>query len=469
MTTPNPAADAGGHPAPGAPAPRPLSLSDDPVRLTAALVDIPSPSRSEGAIAGAVEAALRETVGGFSGPGAATEVERIGNSVVARTHRGLGSRVVLAGHLDTVPVAENLPSAVRTDSEEPGGEPVEKMYGCGTSDMKSGDAVFLHLFAALADAPELAHDLTLLMYDCEEIEAPANGLGVLQRSRPELLEGDLAILGEPTDGLIEAGCQGTLRLRVHASGVRAHSARSWLGVNAIHGLAPVLAALDAYAPRDVAIDGCTYREGLQAVRISGGVAGNVVPDTAWVDVNFRFAPDRSEAEALRHAVDALGLDPARRFGTPAESSDRSSGRPSDTSSDTASPGPAEPIDPWSVEACAPLEEAPADARVPAPTSDGAGADRALPAPSWQLTDMSPAALPGLSNPAAASLVRAAGGAVRAKYGWTDVSRFAAAGVAAVNLGPGDPGTAHKRDEFCRTRDIVAVTDVLRRYLTGGAV
>lgn len=418
-----------------------LDLRQDPVSLTRALVDIPSPSRDERAIADAVEAALAEVVasGGqpFDAATGSTRIERVGNCVVARTERGLPSRVVLAGHLDTVPIADNLPSAVIAEEED--GEQVDKMYGCGTSDMKAGDAVFLHLFAELAQSQELAHDLTIIMYDCEEIEASANGLGALQAVRPDLLDGDLAILGEPTDGLIEAGCQGTLRLRVHARGVRSHSARSWLGDNALHRLAPVFEALARYTPRNVDIDGCTYREGLQAVRVHGGVAGNVVPDTAWVDVNFRFAPDRSPQQALQHAVDALGLEPGARF----------------------DPETGSGAEPWSIEAGAPVEDL-AEDHLP---DDGAGTSSPGTGTAWQLTDMSPGALPGLDNPAAAALVRAAGGQVRAKYGWTDVSRFAAAGVAAVNLGPGDPGMAHKRDEFCRVAEIGRVTGFLREYLT----
>src|SRR5699024_11028089 len=156
-------------------------------------------------------------------------------------------------------------------------------------------------------SPDLAHDLTLVLYDCEEIEATANGLAFLEHTHRDWLSGDVAILGEPTEGLIEAGCQGTLRIRVHARGVRAHSARSWLGDNAAHRLAPVLAALQRYAPRSVDIDGCVYREGLQAVRLSAGIAGNTVPDEAWLDVNHRFAPDRDPGSALAHTLDALGL------------------------------------------------------------------------------------------------------------------------------------------------------------------
>ena len=249
-----------------------LDLRGDPIELTAALVDIPSESRHEERIADEVEAALRAQTPGF-------EILRNGNAVLARTALGRPTRVLLAGHLDTVPAADNLPS--RRDGES--------LHGCGTTDMKSGDAVFLHLAATVT---EPAHDLTLVFYDCEEIEAAANGLGRIERELPDWLTADVAILGEPTGGFIEAGCQGTLRVVVQATGTRAHSARSWLGDNAIHKLGAVLDRLAAYQPRSVDIDGCTYREGLSAVRIDGGVAGNVIPDAASVTVNFRFAPDR---------------------------------------------------------------------------------------------------------------------------------------------------------------------------------
>lgn len=353
-----------------------LDLRGDPIDLTAALVDIPSESRDEGRLADEVEAALRAQAPGF-------EVVRNGNAVLARTALGRPSRVLLAGHLDTVPAAGNLPS-YREDGE---------LYGCGTADMKSGDAVFLHLAATVA---EPAHDLTLVFYDCEEIEAAANGLGRIERELPDWLAADVAILGEPTGGYIEAGCQGTLRVVVSASGTRAHSARSWLGDNAIHKLGAVLDRLAQYRARTVDIDGCAYREGLSAVRIDGGVAGNVIPDAASVTVNFRFAPDRSVPAALQHVHDVF-----------------------------------------------------------------AGLDVRI-----EQTDAAAGALPGLSQPAAKALVEAAGGQVRAKYGWTDVSRFAARGVPAVNFGPGDPNLAHTRDERVPVANITAAVQMLRRYLTG---
>lgn len=260
-----------------------LDLSADVAALTAALVDVESVSGDEAKLADLVEAGLRACP--------LLAVERNDNIVMARTDLGRDERLVLAGHLDTVPVADNVPSRLDGD----------RLYGCGTSDMKSGVAVLLRL-ARLVGTGELDPrvDLTFVCYDCEEVEAARNGLGRLVRDRPDALAGDLAVLLEPTDGLIEGGCQGTLRLRVRVSGVRAHSARSWLGRNAIHAAAPVLARLADYEARTVEVEGLTYREGLNAVGIDGGVAGNVVPDECTVTVNYRFAPDRSEAEALEH-------------------------------------------------------------------------------------------------------------------------------------------------------------------------
>ncbi|HEX2213659.1 MAG TPA: M20/M25/M40 family metallo-hydrolase, partial [Mycobacterium sp.] len=202
-----------------------LDLHGDPIALTAALVDIPSESRHERRIADEIETALRAQT--------TLEVVRNGDAVLARTNLGRPSRVLLAGHIDTVPVADNLPSRL-VDGV---------LHGCGTSDMKSGDAVFLHLAATVG---EPKHDITLVMYDCEEIEASANGLGRIEAELPDWLRADVAILGEPSGGYIEAGCQGTLRVLVSASGTRAHSARSWLGDNAIHKLGEVLARLSAY-------------------------------------------------------------------------------------------------------------------------------------------------------------------------------------------------------------------------------
>ena len=256
-----------------------LDLSRDVVALTADLVDIASESRQEQVICDAVSAALT----GY----AHLAVERDGNTLIARTDLGLDERVVIAGHLDTVPANGNFPSRLVGD----------ELWGLGTCDMKGGLAVALRLAARAVTA---RRDITFVFYECEEIEHAYNGLGRVARERPELLAADFAILMEPTGGRIEAGCQGTLRAEIVTRGVRAHSARAWMGENAVHAAGEILARLNEYEPRRAEVDGLEYREGLNAVGIRGGVAGNVIPDEATVTVNYRFAPDRSEDEAADH-------------------------------------------------------------------------------------------------------------------------------------------------------------------------
>jgi succinyl-diaminopimelate desuccinylase len=348
----------------------PATLAD-PVALTRALVDIESVSGNEREIADAVEAALHAT-GHLS-------VHRLGNNVAARTDLGRPSRVVLAGHLDTVPLADNFPSIVDGDL----------MFGCGTSDMKAGTALALHLAATLA---EPRYDVTYLFYECEEVEAARNGLTVVARERPDWLAADFALLLEPTYGAVEAGCQGTMRVAVRTEGRRAHSARSWLGINAIHAAGAALRRLDEYVPRRVTIEGCEYREGLNAVRIRGGVAGNVVPDACEIDVNYRFAPDRSEAEAAAHLAEVF-----------------------------------------------------TGYRI-------------------EIVDSAPGALPGLVAEPAREFVAAVGQPATAKFGWTDVARFATLGIPALNYGPGDPNLAHTREERVEIRKIESGAAVLRAWL-----
>ncbi len=261
-----------------------LDLSADVVALTAALVDIESVSKNEARIADAVESALRGL--------AHLRVERDGHTVVARTDLGRAERVVVAGHLDTVPVNGNLPSRLSGDTRTG-----QTLHGLGSCDMKGGVAVGLRLAQTL---PDPNRDVTYVFYEAEEIEAEFNGLGRLAQTRPQLLAADFAILMEPSNAVVEAGCQGTLRVDVVLAGHRAHSARPWRGVNAIHAAAPVLDRLVDYQARRPVIDGLTYRDGLSAVAIIGGVAGNVVPDECRVSVNYRFAPDRSEEQAYAH-------------------------------------------------------------------------------------------------------------------------------------------------------------------------
>ncbi|MFD5867446.1 succinyl-diaminopimelate desuccinylase [Corynebacterium sp. NPDC060344] len=369
-----------------------LDLLADPVDLTAALIDVPSVSRDEARLADAVEAALRGVAKQIPESQPAVTVERIGDNIVARTHRGLPQRVILAGHLDTVPIADNVPSTRGRDAQGR-----DTLFGCGAVDMKSGDACYLHAFATLAGSEELQRDLTLIMYACEEIAGEFNGLGHLAESHPELLSGDVALLGEPSGNVIEAGCQGSIRVKVTARGTRAHSARAWLGDNAAHRLTGVLSRVAAYSAGTADIDGLTYREGMQVVHLEAGVATNTVPDEAWAYVNFRFAPDRTTDDAMEHFMGVLAIDD-------------------------------------------PLIEVEVD-------------------------DVSPGALPGLDRPAAAELVAVAGGEAKPKYGWTDVSRFAALGMPAVNFGPGDPAYCHKRDEQIPVEMITRLSGDLLRYLT----
>lgn len=355
--------------------PNPLTpqVLADPVMSTRALVDIESVSGNEKEIADAVQEALAAC--------AHLRVERIGHNVIARTELGRAQRVVLAGHLDTVPLADNFPSTMD-----------EKiMWGCGTSDMKSGTALALHLAATM---PAPRYDVTYFFYECEEVEAARNGLKIIGDLRPELLEADFAVLLEPTYGAVEAGCQGTMRAVVRTTGTRAHAARSWLGSNAVHKAGEVLRRLEEYQARSVEIDGCAYREGMNAVRVTGGVAGNVIPDACEVEVNFRFAPDRTPEQAEIHLREVFGG--------------------------------------YHVE----------------------------------ITDSAPGALPGLTAAPAAEFLALTGAPPTGKLGWTDVARFAALGVPALNFGPGDPNLAHKQDEHVELDKIVAGAELLRRWLAG---
>jgi len=257
----------------------------DLLSLAATLVDIPSVSGSERAVTDHLEALLA--------PVPWLEVTRVGENLVARTSLGRGRRLVLAGHTDTVPPNGNERARIEGDV----------LWGIGSADMKSGVAVLVELARSVA---EPAVDTTYVFYECEEIESRYNGVERLFRERPDLLAGDVALLAEPTGATVEAGCQGTLRAVVTMTGDRAHSARPWLGRNAIHRLAPVLAAVAGYEERRVELDGCHFREALQAVAVEGGVASNVVPDRASVTLNHRFAPDRSPAEAEAHVREVVG-------------------------------------------------------------------------------------------------------------------------------------------------------------------
>lgn len=315
-------------------------------------------------------------------------VTRDGDTVIARTELGRDRRVAIAGHLDTVPINDNLPVEDRID---PGtGEAV--LWGRGTVDMKAGVAVQLALAVELAQ-PTV--DLTWIWYDHEEVASDLSGLGRAMRNYPELFEADFAILGEPSNGTIEGGCNGTLRARVTLQGKRAHSARSWMGVNAIHRAGRLLDRLSAFEPECVMVDGLEYREGLNAVRIEGGVAGNVIPDHCSFEVNYRFAPSKTGADAEAFV---------REFFSDADT--------------------------------------------------------------VEIVDLSPGARPGLDAPLARRFVEAVGQTPTAKLGWTDVSRFSALGIPAVNFGPGNALLAHADDECVPIAQITAGAEALRAWLSG---
>lgn len=277
----------------GRPGPLPSGAGPgDLLADTAALVDIASPSHSESDLAAFVTERLSGTAG--------LSVERVGDNVVARTRLGRPRRVILAGHLDTVPAQGNERATVEGDV----------CRGLGAADMKGGLAVLARLASVLA---EPVFDVTYLFYVCEEVDQRHSGLLQLRDQRPDLLAGDVAILAEPTSCRIEAGCQGNLRARVTVAGQRAHTARPWTGVNAIHRLASVIDLVDRSDPRRPVIDGCRYREALQAVAVEGGVANNVVPDRAVLTLNHRFAPDRDAETAFAWLQDLLApvLDPGQ--------------------------------------------------------------------------------------------------------------------------------------------------------------
>jgi succinyl-diaminopimelate desuccinylase len=257
----------------------PLDLDLPGPELTAAICDIESVSGNERALADAIAAAL--------GARPHLAVDRDGDAVVARTSLGRPERVVIAGHIDTVPVAANLPTR-RTGN---------LLWGRGTVDMKGGVAVALRLAAHVA---EPRRDVTYVWYDNEEVESDKNGLGRLAHRHPEWLAGDFAILMEPTSAAVEGGCNGTMRADVVVPGRAAHSARWWMGSNAVHDAADVLDRLRRYRSVDVDVDGLIFREGLNAVGIAGGIAGNIIPDRCVVNVNYRFAPSRTEADAEAH-------------------------------------------------------------------------------------------------------------------------------------------------------------------------
>ncbi|RLP76427.1 succinyl-diaminopimelate desuccinylase [Mycetocola tolaasinivorans] len=355
----------------------PFDLTAGSIQLTQDLCDEASVSGGEAHLVDRLVATLE----GFEH----LELIRHGNTLTARTNLGRAQRVIIAGHVDTVPINNNLPvQRVEIDG-------IDHLVGRGTVDMKAGVAVQVLLAAELI---EPAVDITWMWYDNEEVSSDLNGLRLLAEARPDLFVGDFAILGEPTRSEVEGGCNGTVRIEVRTRGKRAHSARAWVGENAIHAAAPILAALAAYEPQQIEVEGLVYREGLNAVGITGGIAGNVIPDECMVHINYRFAPNKSADEAIAHLEELFGQ--------------------------------------------------------------------------WDITvvDRAEGARPGLDAPLAKRFLEALNVPALPKYGWTDVARFSALGIPAVNYGPGDPLRAHADDERVDVAEITACERGLRAWLGG---
>ncbi len=351
-----------------------IDLSKNLVELTLDLCNIESVSGSEKPLADEIERSL--TLPHLT-------LIRDGNAVVAGTNNGK-ARVVVAGHIDTVPVANNLPAQLHHFERE------QVILGRGSVDMKGGIAVMLKLASELVDPK---YDVTWIFYDNEEVDSAKNGLGRLARNHPEVLQGDFAVLCEPTSALVEGGCNGTLRALIRTQGVKAHSARPWMGENAIHKAAPILEILSAFQPQTIAVDGLEYRESLNAVSIKAGIAGNVIPDLCEVEINYRFAPSKTP-DSAKAEIEAIfqGFE-------------------------------------------------------------------------IEFVDIAAGARPGLDTELAKQFLSATAATARPKYGWTDVARFSALGIPAVNYGPGDPSLAHADNENLPVGHLFDVEKGLRSWLS----
>jgi succinyl-diaminopimelate desuccinylase len=338
---------------------------------TLALVDIASPSRAEAPLYGYLKAEVP-----------LVPVHDDGESLVyaKRTGKPL---VLLAGHTDTVPAQGNLPGRIEDGA----------VHGLGASDMKGGVAVMVEL-AGLAAEAELAYDLALLFFPREEVGPDENPLPALFDAVPLIDEAALVVCLEPTANALQLGCLGNIDARVTFTGTAAHSARPWLGVNAIRLAFEGLAGVLTLEPLDVSVDGLVFREVVSVTQIDDcGNASNVIPARVECTLNYRYAPNRTREEAearLRSLV----------------------------------PHPLEIL------------------------RHASGAHVAARTP--------------LLN----ALRDAGEFAIEPKQAWTNVADFAARGLDAVNLGPGDPRFAHTADEQVDVEALARTYDALRRFLTG---
>jgi succinyl-diaminopimelate desuccinylase len=329
------------------------------------LIDIPSVTGEERAIRDAIADRLdgmtRETVGD--------------SLIVGKPRSGA---VLLAGHLDTVPLQGG--SGARVDGE--------RVHGLGATDMKAGLAVMIHLIEALG--PDL---VCCVFYAGEEGALSGNQLGLVLETYPWLTGASAGVLLEPTNLSLEAGCQGVVNADVVFTGEAAHSARPWLGDNAVTKAGEFLTAIRRLEPEPHVIDGLEFLEVMSVTTAQGGVAKNVIPARFAMNVNYRFAPDRSPDQAVARLR----------------------------------------------EVCADADEI-------------------------EITDVAPAGAVSTDHPVFRRLVEVSGAPVEAKQGWTDVAQLSAAGIPAVNFGPGEPSLAHKPGESVRISDLAWAYDALLAVL-----
>lgn len=361
-----------------APVPVAQTVARRLAETTLALVDIPSESRREDEAALWVEGAVPK--------GRLTLEHREDLTLLFATERRRDTPLVLlAGHLDTVPAQGNLPGRIEDGF----------VHGLGASDMKGGLAVMVELARWLEEEePELAADVALLFFPREELPQEESALPAFFAGCPQALEADLAVMLEPTDTTIQAGCLGNLDAEFIFRGESAHSARPWQGQNAIEHAVAGLARILPVPTRAVELSGLRFVEVVSATRIGGGIASNVIPDRATCLLNFRYGPDLTAEEA------------EERIGELAQA---------------------------------------ARAAV-------------------RITGNSQPAPVVVDAPLVRRLREAGNLTIEPKQAWTPVAEFAAAGLDAVNFGPGATRFAHRREERVAVDSLVVAYDTLRRFL-----
>jgi succinyl-diaminopimelate desuccinylase len=355
------------------------SLAERLAARTLELVDIPSESLDEERIRTHVRALVPERW--------RPETELEDAALYAPSRRPGTPLVLLVGHYDTVPAQGNLPGRIADGA----------VHGLGSTDMKGGLAVAIEL---ARDLPVGAGplDVGLLLFGKEELPQQHNPLPELLERSSLVHEAELAVVLEPTDGAVHAGCLGSMNARLTFHGTSGHSARPWLADNAIEHAVEGLAPLVKHQRREVVVGGLAFWEVLSVTRLDAGIADNVIPDSAVAQLDFRFAPDRSDADAAAYLRSLCPDD--------------------------------------------------ADLEIVGTASPGAVAT---------------------GSPLVTALLEAGATAIEPKQAWTNVADFTAAGIDAVNFGPGHPALAHRRDEHVRIDALVHAYETLGRLLDGGSI